>query len=137
VKLNLKLQHCNSNGFRKCDIVPFDRKIFSEAYFLASEVTDQGNHTKKFPQQVANTAGRMNDSQTSALETIDQPASPLATMTSNQVKITASLPATITPVKDHGITCDGSHISSSSFLVSPLRFNPLPKITTNQKQNSE
>lgn len=137
MKLNLKLQPSKSNGFRKYDIVPFDRKIFSEAYFHASEVTDHGDHNKKFPQQAANTAARMNDSQTSALEPFEQPASPLPTMISNQVKTTASLPATITPVKDHGITCDSSHISSTSFLVSPSEIQHLPQITTNRKQASE
>jgi len=131
VKLNLKLQPSNRNGFRKCDIATFDTKIFSEAYFLASEVTDQGDHTKNFPQQVANAAGRLNDSQTSALETFDQPASPLATMISVQVKTTASLPATITPVKDHRVTRDSFHISSTFFLVSPSEIQHLPKITTN------
>lgn len=127
MKLILKLQPSNRNGFRKCDIVTFDTEIFSEAYFLASKVTDQGDHTKKFP-QVAHAAGRMNDSQTSALEPFDQPASPLAAMISKQVKTTA---ACLPP--SHGITCDSSHISSTSFLVL-LRFSTCQrKVQTENK----
>jgi hypothetical protein len=39
------------NGFRKYDIVRLDRDIFSEADFLAAEVTYQREQTEKFLQE--------------------------------------------------------------------------------------
>jgi len=79
----------------------------------------------------------MNDSQASALETFDQQASSLATMISNQVKTTASPPATITPAKDHVITCDSTLSHFVHFFLTPSEVQPLPKITTGGNQNSE
>jgi hypothetical protein len=46
------------------------------------------NHFEKFLQEAANTAERVNDSQTSVLEYVDQPVFPLAIMINNQVKNT-------------------------------------------------
>jgi hypothetical protein len=69
--------------FFSCSFVPFDRNIFSEANILAAEVTDQGDQSEKFLQEAVNTAERVNDCQTSVLESVDQPASPLVIMISN------------------------------------------------------
>jgi hypothetical protein len=74
--------------FCRCGFL-FDRNIFSEANVLAAEFTDQGDQSEKFLQEAANTAEKVNDSQTSVLESVDQLASPLAIMINKKVKTTA------------------------------------------------
>jgi hypothetical protein len=58
------------NGSHNCSTVPFDRNIFSEADFLAAEVTNEFDHTQKFPQEAKNTAERADDSKTSVPATV-------------------------------------------------------------------
>jgi len=102
--------------FCRCGFL-FDRNIFSETNILAGEFTDQGDQSEKFLQEAANTAERVNDSQTSVLESVDQPAFPLAIMINNQVKNTA--------LTFHSLLSQ-----------SVLRFNPCQKLlrTKIQKQ---
>jgi hypothetical protein len=68
VYLKAASQVTANSGFRKFDTAPFKRSTFSKFYFVAAQVTDQRDYTEKFPQQAANTAERVNNSQTSALE---------------------------------------------------------------------